>query len=51
MKNRMMKLTYEAPEASVDLIEMERDFLQVTTITGTQLQDWNDPNVVYDEDF
>ena len=50
MKNRMMKPTYEAPEASVDLIEMERDFLQGTTITGTQLQDMNE-NGIYDDDF
>ena len=51
MKNRIQKLTYEAPETSVDVIEMEHYFLQGTTITGTQLQDWNDPNVIYDEDF
>ena len=46
----LTKLTYEAPEASVDVIEMERCFLQGTARTG-QLQDWNDPNVIYDEDF
>ena len=52
MKTKVLtKLTYEAPEASVDVIEMERCFLQGTNIRSGQLQDWNDPNVVYDEDF
>ena len=51
MKTKTMKLTYEAPEASVDVIEMEQCFLQGTNIRGGQLQDWDDPNVVYDEDF
>ena len=52
MKTKTLtKLAYEAPEASVDVIEMEQDFLQGSTARNQQLQDWNDPNVVYDEDF
>ena len=42
--------TYEAPDTSVDLIEMERDFLQGTTITGNPLQNM-DPEELYDENF
>ena len=42
--------TYEAPETSVDVIEMERDFLQGTTITGNPLQNM-DPEELYDENF
>ena len=50
MKTKTKKLTYEAPESSVDVIEMEQEFLQGTT-RPKQLQDWDDPNTVYDEDF
>ena len=52
MKTKALtKLAYEAPETSVDVIEMEQCFLQGTTVRTQQLQDWNDPNVIYDEDF
>ena len=44
MKTLTMKLTYEAPEASVDVVEMEQCFLQ------SNLRDF-DKNVIYEEDF
>lgn len=40
---------YEAPDTSVDFIEMERCILSV--VESRQLQDWSDPNELYDEDF
>ena len=41
--------TYEAPDTSVDFIEMEQCILSV--VETRQLQDWSDPNELYDEDF
>ena len=46
----LTKLAYEAPDTSVDWIEMEHDFLQGTNIGGNPLQDM-DPEELYDENF
>ena len=43
----MTKLTYEAPEASVDVIETEQCIMSVQT---RQLHDF-DENEIYDEGF
>ena len=40
---------YEAPDTSVDFIEMEQCILSV--VQTNQLQDWDNPNELYDEDF
>ena len=50
MKTVTMKLTYEAPEASVDVIEMEQDFLQGTVKPG-QMQDMNWNSLGDEDDF
>ena len=42
--------TYEVPDTSVDVIEMERDFLQGTLNTG-QMQDMNWNGLDDDDDF
>ena len=44
MKTKTKKLAYEAPEASVDVIEMEQCFLQ------SNLRDMV-KNEIYEEDF
>ena len=46
--NALNKLAYEAPEMSVDWIEMEQCILSV--VNPRQLGDM-DPNELYDEDF
>ena len=46
--NALNKLAYEAPDTSVDWIEMEECIL--STVTPRQLGDM-DPNELYDEDF
>lgn len=43
-----IKLAYEAPETSVDVIEVEQCILSV--VNPRQLGDM-DPNELYDEDF
>ncbi|MBQ6176612.1 MAG: hypothetical protein IJK29_05380 [Bacteroidales bacterium] len=49
MKTEMLtRRTYEAPETSVDLIEMEQCIL--STAKPGKLDDM-DPNDLYDEDF
>ena len=40
---------YEAPDTSVDFIEMAQCILSV--VQPRQLQDWDNPNELYDEDF
>ena len=40
---------YEAPDTSVDFIEMEQCILSV--VQPNQLRDWENPNELYDEDF
>ena len=40
---------YEAPDTSVDFIEMEQCILSV--VQPNQLRDWDNPNELYDEDF
>lgn len=49
MKTKTSKQTYEAPETSVDFMEMERCILSVIE-TKKGLQDM-DENNIYDEDF
>ena len=46
MKTKTKKLAYEAPEASVDVIEMERSILSQVNTNG--LSDMNS-NLIYDE--
>ena len=48
MTTNTPKQAYEAPEASVDFIEMERSILSM--VRPNQMQDM-DPNELYDEDF
>lgn len=48
MTTNTPKQAYEAPETSVDFIEMERSILSV--VSPNQMQDM-DTNELYDEDF
>lgn len=50
MKNNTLKQAYEAPETSVDFIEMEQCFLQGTMDTG-QMQDMNWNRLTDEDDF
>ena len=47
MKTKMMKLTYEAPEASVDVIMMEQCILSGRNTLPSEM----DYNKIYEDDF
>lgn len=50
MKTAKTRQAYEAPETSVDFIEMEQCFLQGTMDTG-QMQDMNWNRLTDEDDF